>query len=73
MAAALESGKVACFMADVLSTEPPEESNPLLHAKNCMVTPHVAFASQESMKRRAKIVFDSLKSWLNGQQVNRIC
>ena len=74
LADALNEGRIAGAAIDVFEKEPPlDTAPPLLHAKNCLVTPHVAFASQESMKKRAKIVFDSLKSWLNGQQVNRIC
>ena len=74
LADALNEGRIAGAAIDVFEKEPPlDTAHPLLHAKNCMVTPHVAFASQESMKKRAKIVFDSLKSWLNGQQINRIC
>ena len=74
LADALNEGRIAGAAIDVFEKEPPlDTDHPLLHAKNCMVTPHVAFASQESMKKRAKIVFDSLQKWMNGQQINRIC
>lgn len=74
LADALNEGRIAGAAIDVFEKEPPlDTDHPLLHAKNCMVTPHVAFASQESMKKRAKIVFDSLRKWMNGQQINRIC
>mgnify|MGYP002447696141 CR=1 FL=1 len=53
--------------------EPPLNADePLLHAKNCLLTPHIAFASHQSMERRARIVFDSLQQWMNGHQVNKI-
>ena len=74
LADALNEGRIAGAAIDVFEKEPPlDTDHPLLHSKNCMVTPHVAFASQESMKKRAKIVFDSLRKWMNGQQINRIC
>ena len=74
LAEALNAGRIAGAAVDVFEVEPPlDQGHPLLHAKNCMVTPHVAFASQESMKKRAQIVFDSLQKWMNGEQINRIC
>lgn len=70
MAAALESGKVACFMADVLSTEPPEESNPLLHAKNTIFTPHVAWAPFETRVRLRDIAVGNVRAFLEGKPRN---
>ena len=70
MAAALESGKVACFMADVLSTEPPEESNPLLHAKNTILTPHVAWAPFETRVRLRDIAVGNVRAFLEGAPRN---
>ena len=59
---------------DVFEVEPPiPASNPLLNSKNTLVTPHIAFLSEESMVKRAKIVFDSLDQWMAGNQVNKIC
>lgn len=53
---ALNSGKIAGAGIDVFETEPPlDPSYPLLHAKNTLVTPHVAFATKESMLLRAEI------------------
>ena len=53
--------------------EPPlDDSEPLLHCRNCLVTPHVAFATRESMTLRAEIVFDNLAAWLAGHQKNVI-
>ena len=58
---------------DVFEVEPPLDVNhPLLHSKNTIVTPHVAFASAESMEARCHIVFDNITKWLAGDQVNVI-
>lgn len=74
LAEALNDGRIAGAAVDVFESEPPlDTAHPLLHAKNCMVTPHVAFASQQSMQKRARIVFDSLQKWMDGEQINRIC
>lgn len=73
LAEALNSGHLAGAACDVFEKEPPlEEVHPLLQAKNCRVTPHIAFASRESMALRAKIVFRSLESWMNGKQINKV-
>ena len=69
----LNSGKIAGAGIDVFETEPPiATDHPLLHAKNTIVTPHVAFATQESMAKRAIIVFDNIDAYLDGQQKNVI-
>ena len=73
LAAALNSGVIAGAGIDVFDKEPPlDESEPLLHAKNCLLTPHVAFATKESMTLRAQIVFDNLQAWLDGGQKNDV-
>ncbi len=73
LADALNEGRIAGAGIDVFETEPPLDVNhPLLHTPNTIVTPHVAFASKESMALRAQIVFDSLDSVLAGKQVNVI-
>ena len=46
------------------------EDYPLLHAQHTLLTPHVAFLSEEAMVRRADIVFDNLRAWLDGKPVN---
>lgn len=70
---ALNNGVIAAAGVDVFDAEPPlSPDEPLLHCKNCLVTPHVAFASKESMELRADIVFDNLTSWLAGSQKNVI-
>ena len=73
LADALNEGRIAGAGIDVFETEPPlPVDHPLLHTPNTIVTPHVAFASKESMALRAQIVFDSLDSFLAGKQVNVI-
>lgn len=73
LADALNAGRIAGAAVDVFEQEPPlDTAHPLLHARNCLVTPHVAFASEESMALRAKIVFHSLDKWMAGEQINRI-
>lgn len=73
LADALNSGHLAGAAVDVFETEPPlDTAHPLLHSKNTLVTPHVAFASAESMQARAQIVFDNISSFLVGEQKNII-
>lgn len=73
LADALNNGVIAAAGIDVFDKEPPLDlSEPLLNCKNCLVTPHVAFASAESMILRAEIVFDNLASWMEGNQKNII-
>jgi phosphoglycerate dehydrogenase-like enzyme len=67
LADALNSGKIA------FENEPPLDTNhPLLHSRNTIVTPHVAFATAESMAKRAVIVFDNIDAYLAGNQKNVI-
>ena len=74
LAEALNAGKIAAAGIDVFETEPPIAANhPLLTAKNTLLTPHVAFATTEALERRAKIVFDNLAAWLQGEVLNKIC
>ena len=73
LAAALENGVIAGAAIDVFDKEPPlDTASPILHAPNCLVTPHVAFATQQSMSLRAEIVFDNLAKWMEGHQINTI-
>lgn len=74
LAEALNNGKIRAAAIDVFETEPPlNPSHPLLNTKNTLVTPHIAFATQESMEKRAQIVFDNIKQFLNNNQINKIC
>lgn len=73
LAVALENGVIAGAAIDVFDKEPPlDTASPILHAPNCLVTPHVAFATQQSMSLRAEIVFDNLAKWMEGHQINTI-
>ncbi len=73
LAEALNNGYLSGAGIDVFETEPPlDQDHPLLKSKNTIVTPHVAFASSQSMDARAKIVFDNIKNWMEGCQSNII-
>lgn len=71
LADALNAGRLAGAGIDVFDTEPPlPADHPLLSAKNCVLTPHIAFATKEALYRRAAIVFDNLRGWLTGEPQN---
>ncbi len=72
LAQALESGKVAGAAVDVLTQEPPAEQNPLLGAKNCIVTPHIAWASRESRARLMDTAVQNLRAYLAGSPQNLV-
>lgn len=73
LADALNSGKVSGAAVDVVSTEPIQANNPLLKAKNCIITPHIAWASKASRARLMKSSVENLKAYLNGNPVNTVC
>jgi glycerate dehydrogenase len=70
LAEALNSGKIAGAAVDVLSTEPASMENPLINAKNCIITPHIAWAPKESRQRLMDIAVDNLDKYLAGKAVN---
>ena len=73
LADALNNEVIAGAGIDVFDSEPPlPENEPLLHCKNILLTPHIAFASEQSMSLRAEIVFDNLAAWMEGRQQNVI-
>jgi glycerate dehydrogenase len=55
---------------DVLSVEPPASSNPLLTAKNCLVTPHISWATKEARSRLMDLAVDNVKTFLAGKPQN---
>ncbi|MBR5970266.1 MAG: hydroxyacid dehydrogenase [Lachnospiraceae bacterium] len=73
LCAALREGVIAGAAIDVFDKEPPLEiTAPILQAPKTLLTPHVAFATEQSMTLRAEIVFENLKQWMEGNQINKI-
>ncbi len=70
VADALNNGKIAAFGADVLSVEPAQAGNPLLQAKNCYLTPHIAWATYEARIRLMNICIDNVKAFIKGTPQN---
>ncbi|PJJ84718.1 D-2-hydroxyacid dehydrogenase [Mucilaginibacter auburnensis] len=70
LADALNNGVIAGAGIDVLSVEPPPTDNPLLSAKNCLVTPHIAWATKEARLRLLEIVVSNLNAFIKGRPVN---
>ena len=70
LADALNNGMLAAYAGDVLSSEPPAVDNPLLSAKNCLITPHQAWAAKESRQRLLNMSVENLTSFLNGTAMN---
>lgn len=70
LAEALQSGKIAGAGLDVLSKEPPDKDHPLVGMPNCIITPHVAWASKEARHRLLTIVSNNLKEFINGKSIN---
>ncbi len=70
LADALNSGKIYAAGLDVVSTEPIRADNPLLTAKNCLITPHISWAAKESRQRILDITVENIRAFLSGDPVN---
>ncbi|HYI97699.1 MAG TPA: D-2-hydroxyacid dehydrogenase [Bryobacteraceae bacterium] len=72
LADALNNGVIAGAALDVLSVEPPMETNPLLSARNCIVTPHIAWATREARSRLLDTAILNLEAFVNGRIANAV-
>ena len=72
LADALNASRLAGAGLDVLSVEPPAETNPLLSARNCLVTPHIAWATREARARLMDAVAGNISAWISGNPRNVI-
>lgn len=70
LAEALNTGVIAAAGLDVLDTEPPMKDNPLLKASNCIITPHISWATQEARSRLLDMAIDNMKAFLAGSPRN---
>lgn len=70
LADCLNNAEISGYAADVLLQEPMSKDCPLLKAKNCIITPHIAWAPRETRKRLQGIAEENLKSWLSGKPIN---
>ena len=72
LANALNNGTIYAAGVDVLSTEPPRADNPLLSAKNCFITPHIAWATQEARQRLMEIACNNVEQFIKNKPQNVI-
>lgn len=72
LANALNSDKIAGAALDVLTNEPPKADNPLIHAKNCIITPHMAWASLEARVRLLHATEENVRAFLQNAPINKV-
>jgi glycerate dehydrogenase len=72
LALALNEGYIKAAALDVLANEPNVQHSPLLSTQNCIITPHIAWASKEARERLIEIVSENIKAYLNGKPQNRV-
>ncbi len=72
LANALNEDEIAGAGLDVLSSEPPSPDNPLLSAKNCSITPHIAWATKAARERLMQMSADNLKTFVQGEAINTV-
>ena len=70
LAKALNEGRIAGAGLDVLKVEPPPPDNPLLNAKNCLITPHIAWATVEARRRLMAVTVQNTAAFLEGLPIN---
>jgi glycerate dehydrogenase len=70
LADALNNGQIAGAGIDVLPVEPPQSDSPLFTARNCIVTPHLAWATKEARARLMDIAVENVRAFLAGTPVN---
>jgi len=72
VADALQTGTIAAYAADVVTTEPPKADNPLLSAPYCFLTPHIAWATKEARSRLIDICVGNVKAFIAGEPINQV-
>ena len=72
LADALNHGRLAAYGADVLTVEPPAADNPLLRARNCYLTPHIAWATEEARQRLVKACVENVRAFLEGEPIHQV-
>ncbi len=70
MAEALDNEKISYYATDVVNVEPIRKDNPLLKAKNCLITPHIAWAPKEARERLIRIVVENAAAYAQGEPIN---
>ena len=72
LAEALNNGRIKAAGVDVLSQEPPRPDNPLVAARNCYITPHIAWATLEARERLMQIAADNIRQYIDGNIINQV-